>query len=97
MKKYLGIFVVLLAVVASAFTVNPKNTKRAGNSYTYNLYGQWNQDDPVEIGTAANYSYAGTGSLGCTLSGHTCGVEDATDDGFGHPDFTQFYTPKVRN
>ena len=97
MKKYLGVFVVLLAVATSAFTVSNKNTKLAGNSYSYNLYGLAGQDDPVNISNPANYTYAGTGSLGCINSGHTCGVEDATDDGFGHPDFNQTYTPKVRN
>lgn len=97
MKKYLGFFVVILAVTASAFTVNHKNATLAGNSYTYDLYGQPGQDDPTNINNAANYTFVGTGSLSCSGTAHRCGVENATDDGFGHPDLTKSYTIRVRN
>lgn len=97
MKKYFGIFVVALAIVSSAFTVNHKNAALVGNSYTYDLYGQPGQDDPTNIGDPANYTFVGTGLLSCEGSAHRCGVEDATDNGFGQPDFTKSFTPKVRD
>ncbi|MDB5200848.1 MAG: hypothetical protein JWQ27_257 [Ferruginibacter sp.] len=96
MKKLLGAFVVLLAIAASAFTVK-QHPAKTGNSYTYVLYGTSNQDDPDEIIKPANYTFTSTGSLGCVGDLHRCGVEDAMDDGNGHPDFTQSFTPKVRN
>ncbi|HEY8659441.1 MAG TPA: hypothetical protein VIL78_10410 [Hanamia sp.] len=97
MKKYLGIFAVMLALAASAFTVNHKNENFMGNSYTYNLYGLPGQDDVAKINDPANYTFAGTGSLSCVGIAHRCGVENATDDGFGHPDFTKTYTPRAKN
>ncbi len=97
MKKFLGIFVVMLAVAASAFTVDHKDTKLAGNSYTYNLYGQSGQDNAVNLNNSANYTFVGTSSLSCAGTAHRCGVESATDNGFGHPDFTKTYTIRVRN
>ena len=97
MKKYLGIFVVILALAASAFTVTHKNTKLVGNSYTYNLYGQSGQDDPANLSNPLNYTSAGTGSLSCSGTAHRCGVENATDDGRGYPDFTQSYSIRVKN
>lgn len=97
MKKYFGIFIVLLAVAASAFTVNHQPKTLAGNSYTYNLYGQAGQDDPANINDPANYTYAGTGSLSCSGIAHRCGVENATDNGFGQPDLTKTYSIRTRN
>ncbi|MBX2933899.1 MAG: hypothetical protein KF825_06615 [Ferruginibacter sp.] len=97
MKKYFGFFVVLLAVATSAFTVTHKKAKLVGNSYSYDMYGLPGQDDAANINNPANYTLVGTGSLGCIGSAHRCGVEDATDDGFNHPDFTKTYTPKDRN
>lgn len=90
-------FVVVLAVATSAFTAAPKNTKLVGNSYRYNLFGMAGQDDPANISNPSNYTYAGTGSLGCIGSAHRCGVENATDNGFNHPDFTKTYSPKTKN
>lgn len=98
MKKYLGIFVVMLAVATSAFTVNHKAKTLVGNSYTYDLYGQAGQDDPANISNPANYTLVGTAALSCpTGMAHRCGVESATDDGFNHPDFTKSYSIRVRN
>lgn len=98
MKKYLGIFVVMLALVSSAFTVNHKNVKLAGNSYTYDLYGQSGQDDIVNLSDPENYSPAGTSPLSCPAgTAHRCGVENATDDGSGHPDLTQSFSIRKRN
>ncbi|RTL60077.1 MAG: hypothetical protein EKK37_04335 [Sphingobacteriales bacterium] len=96
MKKYLGIIVVILAVSVSAFTT-AKKSNLVGNSYTYDLYGMPGQDDPVNLNNGANYTYVGTSSLSCTGTAHRCGVQDATDDGFGHPDFTKSYTIRIRN
>lgn len=97
MKKYLGIFIVMLAVVTSAFTVNHKKTTLIGNSYTYNLSGLPGQDDITKINDPANYTFAGTGSLSCSGTAHRCGVENATDDGFGHPNFNKSYTARMKN
>jgi hypothetical protein len=98
MKKYLGIFVVMLALTASAFTTNHKSAKLAGNSYKYDLYGKAGQDIQANMDNPANYSFVGTGALSCPGSPlHRCGVENATDNGSGKPDFTQSYTPKSRN
>lgn len=98
MKKYLGIIAVMLALTASAFTVNHKNEKLAGNSYTYDLYGQPGQDNASNLSNPDNYTFAGTDPLSCP-SGmvHRCGVENATDNGFGRPDFTKPYTIRKRN
>ncbi len=98
MKKYLGIFVVMLALTVSAFTVSHKAGKFIGNSYTYDLYGKAGQDIQANMDNPANYTFVGTGSLSCPGTPiHRCGVENATDNGFGEPDFTQSYTPKSRN
>jgi hypothetical protein len=99
MKKYLGIFVVMLALTASAFTTNHKNVKPVGaNSYTYKLYGKAGQDIQANMDNPANYTFVGTGALSCPgIPLHRCGVENATDDGTGKPDFTQSYSPKDRN
>ena len=96
MKKFLGIFVVMLALTASAFTVNHKNTKVVGNSYSYNLYGQPGQDNASNLNNPANYTLVSP--LTCPAgAAHRCGVMNATDDGTGHPDFTKSYTIKARN
>lgn len=96
MKNYLGIFIVMLALTASAFTVKHVNAKLAGSSYSYNLYGQPGQDLPANLNNSANYTMVS--SLSCPAgSAHRCGVTNATDDGTGHPDFTQSYTIKNRN
>ncbi|HEY4156347.1 MAG TPA: hypothetical protein VGM24_12990 [Puia sp.] len=97
MKKYLGIFIVLLAVAASAFTGTHKKAVFSGNSYTYNLYGQPHQDDGVNLNNPVNYTLVGTGPLSCSGTAHRCGVENATDDGTNHPDFNLPYTIKKRN
>ena len=97
MKKYLGIFAVLIALAASAFTVNHKNAKLVGNSYTYDLYGQPGQDIQSNMDNPVNYTLVGTSPLSCSGAVHRCGVESATDDGFGKPDFTKTYTPISRN
>jgi hypothetical protein len=97
MKKFFGIFVVMLALAVSAFTVNHKDAKLVGNSYTYNLYGQPGQDNATNLNNNMNYTFAGTGPLSCTGTAHRCGVQSATDDGFGHPDFTKTYTIRIRN
>lgn len=98
MKKYLGIFVVMLALTASAFTVSHKAGKLTGNSYTYDLYGKAGQDIQANMDNPANYSFVGTGTLSCPGSPlHRCGVEDATDNGSGKPDFTKNYSPKSRH
>lgn len=97
MKKYLGIFAIMLAITASAFTVKHKDAKLAGSSYTYNLYGQPGQNNSSNLINPANYTFVGTSSLSCSGTINRCGVEDATDDGFGHPDFTKSYTIRVRN
>lgn len=96
MKKYLGIFVVMLALTASAFTVNHKNTKLVGNEYSYNLYGQPGQDNASNVNNPANYTLVSP--LICPSgTAHRCGVSNATDDGTGHPDFTKSYTARARN
>lgn len=97
MKKYLGVLAVMLALAASAFSVNHKNEELVGSSYTYDLYGQPGQDDPSNLSNSANYTFVGTSSLVCNGTAHRCGVEDATDDGFGHPDFTKSYTIRIRD
>jgi len=97
MKKYFGILVVVLALTASAFSVNHKSEKLSGNSYTYDLYGQPGQDLQANIDDPANYTFVGIGTLPCSGTAHRCGVESATDDGFGHPDFTKTYTPRTKN
>lgn len=98
MKKYLGIFVVMLALATSAFTTNHRSTKVAGNSYTYDLFGKAGQDIQANMDNPANYTFVGTGVLPCPNSPlHRCGVENATDNGSGKPDFTQSYTIKKRN
>lgn len=98
MKKYFGFFAVILAIAASAFTADHKSEKLVGNSYTYDMYGQPGQDIQANIDDPANYTFVGTGPLDCPGTPvHRCGVENATDDGFGKPDFTQTYTPKKRN
>lgn len=96
MKKFFGIFAVILALATSAFTENHKAVKTTGNSYSYDLYGQPGQDDPINMNDPANYSLVT--SLSCPSgTAHRCGVSDATDDGFGRPDFTKSYTIRVRN
>ncbi len=96
MKKYFGIFAVMLAIAASAFTVNHKNTKLVGSSFSYNLYGQPGQDNASNLNNPANYTLVST--LTCPGgAAHRCGVDNATDDGFGHPDFTKSYSIRVRN
>ena len=96
MKKYLGIFFVMLAITASAFTVNHKDRKLVGNSYSYNLYGQPGQDNASNLNNPANYTMVTPLICPAGLS-HRCGVDNATDDGFGHPDFTKSYNIKLRN
>lgn len=96
MKKYLGIFAVMLALTASAFTVNHKNEKLVGSSYTYILYGQPGQDDASNLNNPANYTLVSPLICPTGLS-HRCGVENATDDGFGHPDFTKSYDIRKRD
>ncbi len=98
MKKLLGMIAVVLAIATSAFTVNQNTKQVTGNSYTYDLYGQPDQDLDTNMDNPANYTFVGTSSLTCPgLQIHRCGVEDATDDGFGNPDFTQNYKIKERN
>lgn len=96
MKKFFGIFVVMLALAASAFTVPHKNTALVGNEYSYNLYGQPGQDNISNLNNPANYTLVSP--LTCPAgTAHRCGVSDATDDGTGHPDFTKSYTIRNRN
>ena len=86
----------MLALTASAFTVPHKNAGLAGKDYSYNLYGQPGQDNPTNINKPANYTMVST--LSCPAgAAHRCGVSNATDDGTGHPDFTQSYTIRTRN
>lgn len=96
MKKYLGIFVVMLALTASAFTTNHKNAKVMGNAYSYNLYGQPGQNNASNLSNPVNYTLVSP--LVCTIPGaNRCGVANATDDGSGHPDFTKSFAIKTRN
>ncbi len=96
MKKYLGIFVVMLALVASAFTTNHKNTKLVGNAYSYNLYGQPGQNNASNLNNPLNYTLVSP--LICPPGAtNRCGVDNATDDGTGHPDFTKSFTIRQRN
>lgn len=97
MKKLFGIIAVVLAIATSAFTVNHKSIQVIGNSYTYDLYGDPAQDDAENIKNPQNYTLVGTSPLSCSGSMHRCGVENATDDGFSKPDFTQSYDPITRN
>ncbi len=95
MKKYLGIFIVMLALTASAFTVNHKS-KLVGNAYSYNLYGQPGQNNASNLSNPANYTLVNP--LICPPAGaNRCGVDNATDDGTGHPDFTKSYSIRTRN
>ena len=96
MKKYLGIFIVILAITTSAFTVNHKNAKLAGNSYSYNFYGQPGQDNASNLNNPVNYTLVSPLICPSGLA-HRCGVDNATDDGFGHPDFTKSYNIRLRN
>jgi hypothetical protein len=96
MKKYLGIFVVVLALTASAFTTKHKDTKLVGNAYSYNLYGQPGQNNASNLNNPANYTLVNP--LICPMLGsNRCGVDNATDDGTSHPDFTKSYSIRTRN
>ncbi|MEO6134154.1 MAG: hypothetical protein ABIP35_03310 [Ginsengibacter sp.] len=97
MKKYLGILAVTFGFAASAISFNHKTQHLMANSYTYDLYGQPGQDNLINIIDPSNYTFAGVTSLGCIGSAHRCGVEDATDDGFGKPDFNKNYTVRTRD
>lgn len=91
MKKLLGMIAVVLAIATSAFTVNYNTKLVTGKSYVYDLYGQSGQDLVENINNPENYSYDSMDPLDCSGSLHICGVENATDDGFGKPDFTKTY------
>lgn len=97
MKKLLGIIAVVLAIATSAFTVNHKSSQVIGNSYTYDLYGDPDQDLPINMDNPENYTFVSTSSLSCSGTSHRCGVEEATDDGFGKPDFTKHFLPIDRD
>ncbi len=96
MKKYLGIFVVMLAITASAFTTKHNNAKLVGSAFSYNLYGQPGQNNSSNLNNPLNYTLVNP--LICPPAGaNRCGVDNATDDGTGHPDFTKSYSIKTRN
>jgi hypothetical protein len=98
MKKFFAFAVVLLAIAASAFTSSAPKHKFTGNSYSYNLYGLPGQDLAINLNNPNNYTFFGTGPLtGCSVGAHRCGVQNATDNGAGHPDFSKSYTPIPKN
>lgn len=101
MKKIiLGIAVVALIVIGSAFAFHKSDAPPANSFATKNfVYDLYPNDDPDEINDPTNYSLTGSGGtapLDCPNGSHRCGVI-AQDDGTGHPDFSQSYTPKTKN
>ena len=97
MKKIFGILAIALAICISAFTSSNKRERQAGNSYSYDLYGFPDQDELNNVNNPANYSNVGYGILYCPGSAHRCGVQNASDNGLGQPDFNKPYTIKTRN
>lgn len=97
MKRYLVVSAIILAFIASAFTTSKNKSNLVGNSYNYDLYGSPNQDLPANLNNPANYTFVGTSPLTCSGSAHRCGVQDAQDDGTGHPDFSKPYTIRTRD
>ena len=96
MKKLLGMIAVVLAIATSAFTVNHKEAKVGSDSFNYKMYGKTGQDLAANLTNPANYDLVP--SLNCPIAGtHRCGVFNATDDGTGHPDFSQSFTIQSRN
>ena len=100
MKKSLfGVLAIILAVTISSFKNKFTKATLGNNSYYYDFYGLPGQDQANNLNDPNNYSYAGTSALICYPAGfaHRCGVQGATDNGFGHPDFNLPYTIRTRN
>ncbi len=87
----------MLAIATSAFTVTHKTSQVVSNSYVYDLYGDPVQDVQANMDNPANYTFVGTSPLSCSGDSHRCGIEQASDDGSGKPDFTKHFLPIDRD
>ena len=99
-KTFWSITMLFLIAVVSAFSLKGENKDISKDLVTKNfVYTAYPDNDPAEVNDPLNYVLTGSGGsipLNCPGGSHRCGVI-AIDDGTGHPDFSQTYTPKNKN
>lgn len=93
MKKYLlGAIALVTAITLNSFTVKSHSHPSTIKNFVYLDY-----PNDANKNISSRYQLTGndgTDDLPCPGGAHRCGVE-AVDNGSGHPDLTQPFTPRT--